>query len=144
MTKKTKKQGPSVVVKRAGAGLGLFAGEDIKKGAFVIEYTGELISAEEADRRGGKYLMEISSRRTIDGKGRANTARYINHGCKPNCEAVVKGSRVEIEAIRSIAAGEELAYDYGKYYFDTYIRPFGCKCGAKVHKYKKKKNVKRI
>ena len=73
------------VVKKSSAGLGLFAARRFKKGELVIEYTGEIISEAEAQRRGGKYLFELSGEWTIDGKGRANTARYVNHSCKPNC-----------------------------------------------------------
>jgi len=114
--------------RRSAAGLGLFAGEDIPKGACVIEYFGPYISNEEADRLANKYLFAISTRRTIDGSPRANEARYINHSCRPNCEADVHKGRVFIFARRAIKAGEELAYNYGKDYFDSYIKPHGCRC----------------
>lgn len=116
-------------IKRSNAGLGLFSCESIKKRDFIIEYIGEVISRKEANKRGGKYLFETSSDRVIDGKGRHNKARYINHSCKPNCEIDVKGGRVFVLAIRDIKKGEELAYDYGKEYFDDIIVPDGCKCG---------------
>lgn len=119
-----------VKVKRSSAGLGLFADEDIKKGEFVIEYTGVMLSREAADKKGGKYLFEVSSRRVIDGSGRDNLARYINHSCKPNCEADVRRGRIFIFAKRNIKKGEELAYDYGKEYFDEFIKPKGCRCAS--------------
>jgi len=127
-----KKEGNSKLyqVKQSSAGLGLFATKPFKKGDFIIEYTGEIISREEADRRGGKYLFETSSRRVIDGKGRENVARYINHSCKPNCEPDVKGGRVKIYAIKKIAPGEEFTYDYGEEYFDDIIKPHGCRCAV--------------
>jgi len=115
-------------VKQSSAGLGLFADEPIKKGEFVIEYIGKILTREEADRKGGKYLFEISSRRTVDGTGRDNTARYINHSCRPNCEVDIKKGCIFIYAIKNIKAGEELHYDYGKEYVDEYIKPHGCKC----------------
>lgn len=117
-------------VKRSAAGLGLFTDEPIDKGDFVIEYHGEVISREEADRRGGKYLFEISSRRTVDGSSRANIARYINHSCKPNCEVEVCRGKICIFAKRRIKKGEELTYDYGEEYFNAYIKPSGCKCAG--------------
>jgi len=120
-------------VKRSSAGLGLFSGEAIKRGEFVIEYTGNMLSHEEANRKGGKYLFEISSRRTVDGTGRKNIARYINHSCRPNCEVDIKRGRILIYAIKKIKAGEELSYDYGKEYFDEYIKPHGCKCLKCIH-----------
>lgn len=120
----------SVRVKRGLAGLGLYAEQDIPKGKFVIEYTGELITDDEADQRGGKYLFQLGNGKTIDGKGRENVGRYINHGCRPNCETDVVGNRVYISTIRSVKAGDELTYDYGKEYFDFYIKPHGCRCAA--------------
>lgn len=121
---------PKVSVKRSSAGLGLFAAEPIRKGAIVIEYVGNRISTKEADAKGGKYLFEVSSRTTIDGSPRWNTARYANYACRPNAEAVLHGTRVMIEAIRAIAAGEEITYDYGKEYYKDFIEPHGCRCAS--------------
>ena len=122
-------------VKKSGAGLGLFAGEAIKKGAKVIEYIGDKVTADEANKRGGMYLFEINSRWTIDGKSRKNIARYINHACgsAANCEAEIRSGRIFILAKKNIEQGEELAYDYGKEMFDEFIKPHGCKCAAKTH-----------
>ncbi len=114
-------------VKRSFSGLGIFAHDTIRRGEY-LEYTGELISHEEADRRGGKYLFEINSKVTVDGKGRDNLARYVNHSCKPNCESDTRGTHIYIVALRTIQPGEELTYDYGKEYVDEFIKPRGCKC----------------
>ncbi len=76
-------------VKRSSAGLGLFAGEAIPKGACVIEYVGREVSKEESETSKSKYLFEISKNRTIDGKPAINTAGYINHSCAPNCETEI-------------------------------------------------------
>ncbi|MFA5169304.1 MAG: SET domain-containing protein-lysine N-methyltransferase [Candidatus Paceibacterota bacterium] len=117
-----------VVVKKSSAGLGLYAKTPLKRGEFIIEYAGKLLTAKEANRKGGKYLFEINSRWTIDGSERSNFARYINHSCCPNCEAYIVGKKVKIRATKNIKAGEELSYDYGKDYFDEHIKPFGCRC----------------
>lgn len=117
-----------LAVKRGINGLGLFAKKEIKKGDCVIEYVGEIISGAEANRRGGRYLFETSKNRHIDGTTRTNTARYINHSCRPNCEAETIGGRVFIFAKRKILPGEELFYDYGKDYWQSYIKPKGCLC----------------
>lgn len=119
-----------MIVKRSRAGLGLFAHTEFKRGDFIIEYTGEHIPTEEADRRGGKYLFVLNKKTTIDGKGRENTARYINHSCKPNAEAETDedAQKIRISAKRKILVGEEISYDYGKEYCDEYIKPLGCKC----------------
>ncbi|RME29989.1 SET domain-containing protein [Candidatus Parcubacteria bacterium] len=112
-------------------GLGLYAAVPFSRGEMVIEYTGERITNEEADRRGGKYLFEIDNRWTIDGKDRGNLARYINHSCRPNCEADVVDDRICIFALRDIEPGEELTYDYGEEYLnDPDTMPRGCHCDA--------------
>jgi SET domain-containing protein len=117
-------------VKRSKAGLGLFAKTAFKRRDFIIEYTGEHISQEEADRRGGKYLFTVTDDVTIDGKGRKNTARYINHSCDPNAEAERDEDelKIRIYARRRIEPGEEILYDYGSEYWDTHIKPYGCRC----------------
>ena len=134
-----------VQVKRSKAGLGLYAGQDIKKGAFVIEYMGEKISPDEADRRGGKYLFTVNKKVVIDGKGRDNTARYINHSCRPNCEAEVdeEKERVRIFARKNIEKGAELNYDYGKEYWNDYIKPFGCRCDKCTQRKRRTKGGKK-
>lgn len=123
-------QKKDLAVKRTKAGLGLVTLVPIEKGDLIIEYTGEKISSDEADRRGGKYLFTIDKNWVIDGKGRENLARYINHACRPNCETEVdeRKKKVFIYARRNINPGEELNYNYGKEYWDEHIKPFGCKC----------------
>ncbi len=119
---------PKLLRKKSRTGLGIFAGEDIRKKQFIILYTGKKITAKEADKRGGQYLFELNSRWTLDGKGRKNLARYINHSCRPNAEADVKGHQVFITALKNIKEGEEIIYDYGKEFFNEYIKPKGCRC----------------
>lgn len=117
-------------VKRAhkGAGFGLFTEENIPKGEFVIEYFGREISEAEQYTSRSKYLFEINSKRTIDGTVRENTARYINHSCRPNCEVEIKKGKILIFSKKNIKAGEELGYDYGKEFWNEHIKPIGCKC----------------
>ncbi len=120
--------GERFAVKRSTVGLGLFARQSIRRGSLVVEYTGQLLPADEAYRRGGRYLFEVNSKWIVDGSGRENISRYINHSCRPNCEPRTRGMRILIYALRNIRAGEELTYDYGKEYFDELIKPVGCKC----------------
>lgn len=89
-------------VRRSVAGLGLFAGEEIPKGRFVIEYWGRLMRDEEAQKIGGRYLFEIENGNTIEGSTRKNTARYANHSCRPNCEIRLTGNRVLLLSIKKI------------------------------------------
>jgi len=135
---KTKKAAPKNVpiysypkdlaTKRGVNGLGLFANVPMKKGDCIIEYVGEVIDDKEANRRGGRYLFQTSKDRHVDGTARANTARYINHSCKPNCEVDIVRGRIFVYAKRAITPGEELNYDYGEEYFDEHIKPKGCGC----------------
>ena len=123
-------------------GQGAFATRPIKRGTRIIEYTGERISPEEADRRyddGGMgrhhtFLFSVDSKVCIDAAVDGNDARFINHSCAPNCEAVDERRRIYIEAIRDIAPGEELTYDY-QYERDgtedeKWEKIYVCKCGA--------------
>lgn len=115
-------------MKRARAGLGLFATRSFRKGERIIEYVGRTITSEEEYTSRSKYLFEVNKRKTIDGATRSNTARYINHSCRPNCEPEIEKGRVFIDAIKTIASGDELTYDYGKEYFNDHIKPYGCRC----------------
>lgn len=121
-------------VKKSSAGLGLFATAAFKKDELIIEYTGERITEEEANQRGGKYLFELNDDWTIDGKGRENTARYLNHACKPNCRPELNDDETQIfiYAKRAIKPGEELTYNYGKMYFDQLLGKDGCLCATCV------------
>ncbi len=115
-------------VRRGLNGKGLFAEEDIPGGVCVIEYTGRGVSEEEAEASNGRYLFEVSSKKTIDGNVKSNPARYINHSCKPNCEAIGPRHGIFIFSRKRIKAGTELTYNYGKEYFDKFIKPKGCRC----------------
>jgi SET domain-containing protein len=118
-----------IAVRRSFAGLGLVCGATtIPKGACVLEYTGRVLSPEEEITSRSKYLFAVSESKTIDGSARENRARYINHSCRPNCEAVTYRGRVFIMAKRAIKPGEELTYDYGREYFERHIEPKGCRC----------------
>ncbi|MDP2838315.1 MAG: SET domain-containing protein-lysine N-methyltransferase [Candidatus Moranbacteria bacterium] len=121
-------QSPFVHVKRASAGLGLFALAPIKKGTTIIEYIGERVPTEVGDERDNRYMFNINTKWDIDGSPRHNTARYANHSCRPNCEAINRRGRIFIVAKRSINVGEELTYHYGKDHFTGFIKPLGCRC----------------
>jgi SET domain-containing protein len=123
-------------------GYGVFALRRIRKGTVVTEYIGDRISHAEADTRyehkaaddNHTFLFTVDARTVIDGGIGGNDARYINHGCDPNCESSTEDRRVFIEAIRTIQKGEELAYDY-QIQRDPDDPPnvdeiFACRCGA--------------
>jgi len=149
-----------VVRNSAIHGRGVYAARPIRAGERVIEYTGELISWKEADRRPPSdpddphhtFLFSLDDgKRVIDANVGGNSARWINHSCDPNCETEeTKSGRVFIEALRDIRRGEELHYDYcliidGKI-TKKLKRMYRCLCGAPkcrgtmLAKKKKKKN----
>jgi len=112
------------------SGLGLFAIAPIRKGQFIVRYSGRKLRSEIADQIDNRYLFEINARWTIDGSGRRNRARYINHSCRPNAEVYFVKHVIKIRAIKNIKSGDEITYDYGRDYFDTFIKQVGCKCRA--------------
>ena len=130
-------------VGRSKTGLGLFATKPIKKGDKIIRYIGPMLDCRKKkdDAVENKYLFQITKRWTVDGSVRKNIARYINHACKPNAESDVskKKLRIVIRAIKDIAPGDEINYDYGTEYFKEFLKPIGCKCDSCEAKRKKKR-----
>lgn len=118
-------------VGRSATGLGLFAATPIMKNSDIVEYTGPRIPTKEAQaldrRRANKYLFEIDRRWTIDGSPRGNVARYVNHACDPNAEAVLKGDRMVYRALERIPPGAEITIDYGDEHVALYFKS-GCRC----------------
>jgi hypothetical protein len=123
-------------------GYGVFALRRIRKGTTVTEYLGDRVTHEEADARyedkdpndNHTFLFTVDSKTVIDGGVGGNDARFINHGCDPNCESTTQDKRIYVEAIRTIQPGEELAYDY-QIERDPEDPPnvdeiFACRCGA--------------
>jgi hypothetical protein len=122
-------------------GLGVFAAKRIPKGTRIIEYVGERVSHDEADRRyeekdandSHTFLFIVDSKTVIDAGADGNDARFFNHSCDPNCESTVEKRRVYIEAIRDIESGAELTYDYQIQREDedpdNIDEVFACRCG---------------
>jgi len=122
-------------------GKGVFATRRIPKGTRLIEYKGERISWEEADRRYDDdiqphhtFLFAVDDKTVIDGGRYGNDARWINHSCDPNCEAVDEDGRIFIETIRDIEPGEELTYDYSYILDEPHTAAvkarYPCRCGS--------------
>jgi SET domain-containing protein len=119
-------------VGRSRTGLGLFATRHFRKREYIVTYRGRRIPNAEAERledRGARYLFEINSRWTIEGSTRANRARYVNHSCRPNAEAIERrGPIIVYVARRRIKPDEEITVDYGKDYFESFIGKSRCRC----------------
>ncbi|HEU4630245.1 MAG TPA: SET domain-containing protein-lysine N-methyltransferase [Gemmatimonadaceae bacterium] len=133
---------PFVIRRSPIAGKGAFATRRIPKGARIIEYTGERISQAEADRRypydpdadHHTFLFNVEEDVVVDGGVRGNASRFINHSCAPNCEAVIEDGRIWIYALKPIAPGTELVYDYRFILDEPHTaaakRRYPCRCGA--------------
>jgi SET domain-containing protein len=124
-------------------GLGAFATEPIPAGTRLVEYTGERLTPAAADARypdadeasrHHTYLFAIDDDVVIDAAVGGNEARFINHSCAPNCDAVIDDGRIWIETIRDVEPGEELAYDYAYVLPERHTpaakRRYPCHCGA--------------
>ena len=124
-------------------GTGLFARRRIAPGMPIIEYRGERISWSEALRRseikGGPFnhtfYFTLADGRVIDGGSDGNEARFINHSCEPNCEAMEhEDGRVFIYSMQEISRGDELSYNYALIYEARHTpavkKTFACRCGA--------------
>lgn len=124
-------------------GRGVFATRAIKEGTRLIEYRGEVITDAEADRRypfneeerHHTFLFMLDNGDVIDAKKSRTPAKYINHSCDPNCEAVEEDGHIFIDAIRNIRKGEELVYDYHFILDEPHNaankKLYPCNCGAK-------------
>ena len=132
-----------IQTRRSGVhGKGVFAVQDIAEGETLIEYTGEVIGWEEAQRRhphdpsqpNHTFYFHVDEDRVIDANYGGNSARWINHSCAPNCYTDEREGRIFIVALRNIAAGEELNYDYGLMVEERYTpklkAEYACYCGA--------------
>jgi SET domain-containing protein len=126
-------------------GRGVFATRAIPEGTRLCEYKGERITWREADRRypddpdGPSHTFLFSlGKVVIDANRQGNVARWINHSCIPNCEAVEDEGRIYIEAIRDIGRGEELGYEYNITFDERHTKAlkqrYACRCGAKTCK----------
>ena len=127
-------------------GRGVYAVARIAVGTRIIEYTGELISEQEGERRyptmpdadeepEHTYLLTLDDERVIDANVGGNAARFINHSCEPNCEPIAYGDHMWIVAVREIRPSEELAYDYAIELDEPHTvarkRRFPCRCEAR-------------
>ena len=122
---------------------GVFATRAIRKGTRLIEYRGEVITDAEADRRypfnederHHTFLFMLDNGDVIDAAKSRTPAKYINHSCDPNCEAVEEDGQIFIDAIRSIRKDEELVYDYHFILDEPHNaankKLYPCNCGAK-------------
>jgi len=112
-------------------GVGGFARVDIPAGTRFLEYKGERISKRESLTRcegNNEYIFALDEECDLDGNVGWNSARFLNHSCAPNCEAILDEGRIWIVSIRKITEGDELTFNYG-YDLEDW-REHACCCGA--------------
>uniref|UniRef100_A0AAQ5YQB9 Histone-lysine N-methyltransferase, H3 lysine-36 specific n=1 Tax=Amphiprion ocellaris TaxID=80972 RepID=A0AAQ5YQB9_AMPOC len=132
---------PVEIFRTLSRGWGLRGVSDIKKGAFVSEYVGEVIDEEECRARirhaqendiCNFYMLTLDKDRIIDAGPKGNQARFMNHSCQPNCETqkwTVNGdTRVGLFALQDIPKGVELTFNYNLECLGN--GKTACKCGA--------------
>ncbi|XP_069582002.1 histone-lysine N-methyltransferase ASH1L [Ranitomeya imitator] len=123
-----------------GKGWGIRTKEALRASQFIIEYLGEVVSEQEFRNRtieqyhnhSDHYCLSLDSGMVIDSYRMGNEARFINHSCDPNCEmqkwSVNGVYRIGLYALKDMAAGTELTYDYNFHSFNTEKQQL-CKCG---------------
>lgn len=122
-------------------GRGVFARRPLGCGQRLLEYVGELVGKEEANRRGleqqaraeqtgeaAVFIFDLNDEWDLDGNKPWNPARLVNHACTPNCRMHNEGDRLFLETLRAIRPGEELTFDYG--YELQHYREHPCRCGS--------------
>lgn len=130
-------------VRKSGVhGKGVFATAAIRKGAQIIEYTGEHIPWSEAMELPPRdaanpfhtFFFSLDNGDVINAAVNGNEARWINHSCEPNCETAEEGNRIFVYALRNLRAGEELFYDYKIIPAERRTKQlegeFACHCGS--------------
>ena len=138
MKTKTRKRAPQIEVRESSVhGRGVYAAQFISQGTRIIEYTGERVSWEAApddDKDPHTFNFGLENGEVINPEIGGNDARWINHSCDPNCEAIEEDDRIFIYAMRNVQAGEELFYDYAMEIDEPLTKAskkkFACYCGA--------------
>ena len=135
---------PGLLIRRGDSvihGAGVYARIEIPFAHVIVEYRGARITKAESQRREATrlqrlrrghdsctYIFNLNARFDIDGRRGGNISRFINHSCQPNCCSQLDRGRIWIMAIRDIAPGEEITFDYGFAFRDWADNP--CRCGS--------------
>lgn len=124
---------PVTILPSSIHGMGGYAAQEIARGTRVLEYLGGRITKSESLRRcreNNQYIFGLNEQEDLDGNVEWNPARFLNHSCSPNCEALVEAGRIWLVALRDIPTGEELTFNYGYDLVDYLDYP--CRCGAAI------------
>ncbi|HKC65261.1 MAG TPA: SET domain-containing protein-lysine N-methyltransferase [Pyrinomonadaceae bacterium] len=127
------KLSPGLAIKKSSInGKGCFATVHFPRGKKIAEYTGELITNAEAERRARRRVLRIcaiDSRWSLDGSLGGNGTHYINHSCAPNSYMKILYGHIQFYALRDILPGEEITIDYE---YTLHSDKKRCYCGAKT------------
>jgi SET domain-containing protein len=141
--KRTAKKSNYIRVKKSSIhNKGVYARKNIPKGEKIIEYVGKILTKKESEKlaekqieksqkkknKGAVYIFELNKRYDIEGNVSWNKAKYINHSCDPNAEAINERGHIWIISMKDIKKGEEITYNYG-YDWENY-KEHPCKCGS--------------
>ena len=136
--RKIRKRAARIEVRQSGVhGRGVYATQFISEGTRIIEYTGQRVAWEAApddDNDPHTFNFGLENGEVINAEIGGNDARWINHSCDPNCEAIEEDDRIFIYAMRDIEPGEELFYDYAMEIDEPITekskKKFACRCGS--------------
>jgi len=136
--RKIRKRAARIEVRQSGVhGRGVYATQFISEGTRIIEYTGQRVAWEAApddDNDPHTFNFGLENGEVINAEIGGNDARWINHSCDPNCEAIEEDDRIFIYAMRDIEPTEELFYDYAMEIDEPITekskKKFACRCGS--------------
>ena len=117
-------------VGRSKTGLGLFALKPIRRGEFIANYTGRLITNNDADELWTKYLFEINNRWTVDGSGRATSRATSTTPASRTPKPTSRGTRSSSPRSGPSIPATRSPTTTARNYFNTFIKPQGCRCLA--------------
>jgi SET domain-containing protein len=114
-----------LIVREATYGRGVFAGEPIPAGSLISRFTGPFLRYDQTSA--ATYALQIGPDLYIGESGDVDD--LFNHSCDPNAGVKISGTAAELRAIRDIAPGEEIAFDYSTT-LDEGDFTMDCRCGS--------------
>ena len=135
---------------RSATGLGMFATKPIKRRTYIATYRGPSSRLGSGAAGAARRKIYVRNQPQVDHRRLAtlNVGRYLNHSCEPDAQPVLRKGRIVFIALRRIAPGEEITYDYGQEYFEYFLAIGACLCApcrakAAVRRSKRRKAARR-
>lgn len=114
-------------------GQGIVALKPFAPGALVCRIKGLIVTGEavwrywDSDPRRGENCFRYDADHYLDPEGEIGA--YANHSCNPNAGIFKSGRRLLLQAIRPIAAGDEVTHDYSTLLGADDVWKMQCNCG---------------